>query len=166
MPPLKMFFYDGGIKPPRPAELDHGTAMPREGVLFVGGQGRLMSSYYGGNPFAPFGRLPSGGTAMRGLPGGLLLPESKFKDFAQPPKTLPRCERADHYTDWTRSCKAGVPTALPIEFACQLTEVALLGTLALRTGKTLEWDTSAMRVTNENAVNQYVTPAYRAGWKL
>jgi hypothetical protein len=103
---------------------------------------------------------------MRGLPGGLLLPESKFRDFQQPPKTLPRCERADHYTDWTRSCKAGVPTALPIEFACQLTEVALLGTLALRTGKTLEWDTSAMRVTNENAVNQYVTPAYRAGWKL
>jgi hypothetical protein len=81
--------------------------MPREGVLFVGDQGKLMSSYYGGNPFAPFGRPPSGGGPARGLPGGLLLRESRFKDFEQPAKTLPRCERADHYTDWTRSCKTG-----------------------------------------------------------
>jgi predicted dehydrogenase len=166
MPPLKMFYYDGGIKPPRPAELDHSTAMPREGVLFVGDQGKLMSSYYGGNPFAPFGRPPSGGGAARGLPGGLLLPESRFKDFEQPAKTLPRCERADHYTDWTRSCKTGTPTALPIEFACRLTELALLGTLALRTGKTIEWDADAMRVTNDADANQYVAPPYRAGWQL
>jgi len=81
-------------------------------------------------------------------------------------KTLPRCERADHYTDWTRSCKTGTPTALPIEFACQLTELALPGTLALRTGKTLEWDADAMQVTNDAEANRYVVPPYRAGWKL
>ena len=166
LPPLKMYFYDGGIKPARPAELDHATAMPHEGVLFVGDNGKLMASYYGGNPFAPFGRLPRGVTQVRGLPGGLLLPESKFKDFQQPAKTLPRCERPDHYAEWIRCCKQGKPTMLPIEFGCQLTEVALLGALALRTGKVLEWDAARMRVTNDAEANQYVDPPYRAGWKL
>jgi hypothetical protein len=140
--------------------------MPHEGVLFVRDNGKLMASYYGGNPFAPFGRLPRGVTQVRGLPGGLLLPESKFKDFQQPPKTLPRCERPDHYTEWIRCCKQGTPTVLPIEFGCQLTEVALLGALALRTGKVLEWDAARMRVTNDAEANQYVDPPYRAGWKL
>src|ERR1035438_2376206 len=154
LPPLNLFFYDGGIKPARPPELDHGTPLPREGVLFAGDNGKLMASYYGGNPFAPFGRLPRGVTEVRGLPGGLLLPESKFKSFQQPPKTLPRCDRADHYTEWTRSCKQGTPTMLPLEFGCQLTELALLGALALRTGKVLEWDAGNRRVTNEAPPNQ------------
>jgi predicted dehydrogenase len=166
LPPLKMYFYDGGIKPARPAELDHGTPLPPEGVLFVGDNGKLMASYYGGNPFAPFGRLPHGVALVPGLPGGLLLPESKFKNFQQPAMTLPRCERPDHYTEWIRSCKQGTPTVLPIEFGCQLTELALLGTLALRTGKVLEWDTASMRVTNHAEANRYVDPPYRAGWKL
>jgi len=166
MPPLKMYFYDGGMKPFRPAELASDIQLPNEGVLFVGDNGKLMTSYYGGNPFAPLGRPPRPGTVVRGLPGGWLLPESKFNDFRQPPKTLPRCERPDHYTDWTNACKKGTQTALPVEFACQLTETALLGTLALRTGKVLEWDTKAMRVTNEADANRFVTPEYRAGWKL
>jgi len=42
----------------------------------------------------------------------------------------------------------------------------LLGTLALRTEKVLEWDSAAMRVTNQPEANRFVEPAYRAGWKL
>jgi hypothetical protein len=47
-----------------------------------------------------------------------------------------------------------------------MTELALLGTLALRTGKVLDWDANAMRVTNDKDANQFVDPPYRAGWKL
>ena len=68
----------------------------------------------------------------RGLPGGYLLPEAKFKDFQQPAPTLARCEKPDHYTEWVRMCKAGKKSITPIEFACGLTEFALLGTLAQR----------------------------------
>jgi predicted dehydrogenase len=165
MPALKMHYYDGGMKPFRPAELDRNIPLPHEGVLFVGDNGKLMTSYYGGNPFAPFGR-PAADDAPHALAGGLLLPAGKFKDFPQPPKTLPRCERPDHYTEWIRCCKNGTPTVLPIEFACQLTEVALLGTLALRTEKVLEWDSASRRVTNDAEANQFVFPPYRSGWKL
>jgi len=42
----------------------------------------------------------------------------------------------------------------------------LLGTLALRTEKVLEWDAASMRVTNDAAANQFVSPPYRAGWTL
>jgi hypothetical protein len=100
-----------------------------------------------------------------GLPGGLLLPQARFKDFQQPPKALPRCERPDHYTEWTRCAKQGIPTCLPIEFAAQLTEVALLGTLALRTGKVIEWDAANMRSSDPEA-NRLVDPPYREGWQL
>ena len=156
LPPLNLYWYDGGIKPSRPAELDHSVAMPKEGVLFVGDHGKLLSGYYGGNPFRP----------ARGLPGGLLLPGARFKDFQQPPKTLARCAKEDHYTEWTRCAREGRPTSLPVEFAAELTELALLGTLALRTRKVLEWDSAAMRVSSDASVNQYVEPPYRSPWKL
>jgi hypothetical protein len=94
------------------------------------------------------------------------LPEARFKDFPQPAPTLPRVEKADHYTEWIRCVKEGRPTCLPVEFASHLTELALLGTLALRTRKVLEWDTAAMRVTNDAGANRFVEPAYREPWKL
>jgi hypothetical protein len=164
MPPLNLYWYDGGIKPSRPAELPHSVALPREGVLYVGDNGKLLAGYYGGNPFQS-SRAVAGGQP-RTLPGGLLLPEARFKDFPQPAPTLPRVEKADHYTEWTRCVKEGRPTCLPIEFASHLTELALLGTLALRTRKVLEWDTAAMRVTNDASPNQFIEPAYREPWKL
>jgi hypothetical protein len=97
--------------------------------LFVGSEGVLVSAFYGGSPWLPDHTL---GQPLRGLPGGQLLPESRFKDFKQPEPTLPRCERADHYAEWIRMCKAGKKSMTPVEYACGLTEFALLGTLAER----------------------------------
>jgi predicted dehydrogenase len=156
-PPLSVHWYDGGMKPHRPLELEHGLGMPHSGLLFVGEKGKLMANYGGGNPFRR-------GGAPRGPRGGLLLPEEKFRDVQDPPKTLRRVE--DHYGEWTRACKNGVATICPIEFACELTEMALLGTLALRTGRPLEWDARKMRVTNNEQANAYVDPPYRSGWTL
>lgn len=156
-PPLSVYWYDGGMKPHRPVELEPSLGMPHSGLLFVGEKGKLMANYCGGNPFRR-------GGAPRGPRGGLLLPEKKFGDVQDPPKTLPRVE--DHYGEWTRACKAGVPTICPIEFACELTEMALLGTLALRTGRVLQWDAEQMRVTNYEQANAHVDPPYRAGWSL
>jgi len=52
------------------------------------------------------------------------------------------------------------------DFGCELTEMALLGALALRTGSPLEWDAKAMRVTNDDDANRYVDSPYRAGWTI
>jgi len=72
----------------------------------------------------------------------------------------------DHYGEWTLACKTGARTVCPIEFGCEMTELALLGTLALRTGRLLEWDAQAMRVTNNEEANEWVNPPYRKGWTL
>ncbi len=157
LPPPNVHWYDGGMKPYRPAELEHSLGMPHSGLLFVGEKGKLMANYCGGNPFRR-------GGAPRGPSGGLLLPEERFRDVPEPPKTLRRVE--DHYGEWTRACKTGAATICPIEFACELTEMALLGTLALRTGRPLEWDAQKMRVTNNEQANGYVDPPYRTGWIL
>jgi hypothetical protein len=147
----------------------------------VGEKGVQISAFYGGNPWLPFGAQPRLGQQVRGLPGGWLLPEAQFKDFQQPPATLPRCEKPDHYTEWVRMCKAGKKSITPIEFACGLTEFALLGTLALRRyalpiappssggrvtreAKILVWDTKAMKIANDDAADALVDPSYRKEW--
>lgn len=156
LPPLNLHWYDGGMKPHRPAELDHGLALPPAGVLFVGEKGKLLTSYGGGYPFGPRG-TPRG--------GGLLLPEAEFEGFEQPAPSLRRVE--DHYREWTAACKTGERTACPVEFGCDMTEVALLGALALRTGRLIEWDADSMKVTNNNeAADSLIDPPYREGWSL
>jgi len=82
-----------------------GRGHARSGFMFVGEKGVQISAYYGGNPWMPFGREPAPGAKVRGLPGGWLLPESRFKDFKQPEPYLPRCERPDHYPEWCASAK-------------------------------------------------------------
>lgn len=153
LPAMSVHWYDGGMKPHRPVELDRSVQLPSSGLLFVGDKGKLITGYGGGNPFG-----------RRGVAGGLLLPEDKFRDFEQPAKTMPRCN--DHYREWTQACKSGGRTVCPIEFGCEMTEMALLGAMALRTRRVLAWDAENMRVTNHADANKLVDPPYRKGWSL
>ena len=153
LPPLNVHWYDGGLKPHRPTELDKSLPMP-EGVLFVGEKGKLLTGFGGGSPYKD-----------RGNSGGLLLPEERFSGFQDPPKTMRRAD--DHYKDWTQACKTGGETVCSVEYGCELTELGLLGALALRTGKLLEWDSERMRFTNQgDDVNILVDPPYRKGWEI
>jgi predicted dehydrogenase len=189
-PETMVYFYDGGLTPFRPASMPLDVPMPGSGFMFVGEKGAQISAYYGGNPWMPFGREPAPGTKVRGLPGGWLLPESRFKDFKQPEPYLPRCERPDHYTEWVRQAKAGKKSITPIEFACGLTEFALMGTLAQRRytmpvpaaagaagrgggagtargrreAKVLAWDFKSMKFTNDDQANTLVDTPYRKEW--
>ncbi len=164
LPPMKLHWYDGGMKPHRPDELDHRLRLPGSGLLFVGEKGKLLAGYYGGNLFRR--RRDDGSGQLRGLEGGLLLPEEKFRDFRQPAKTITRCEEKDHYSEWTQACKSGRPTICPIEFGCEMTEVALLGTLALRTRQVIEWDAESKQITSNKQLNSFIDPPYRKGWIL
>jgi hypothetical protein len=156
LPPLRVHWYDGGIKPNRPEELDDRLMLPAMGLLFEGEKGKLLTGYAGGNPFGN----------RRGIAGGLLLPEKTFKDFKQPDKTMPRCDYRVHYTEWVDCCKSGKKTTCPIEFGCEMTEMGLLGALTLRSRRIVEWDAAAMKVTNSNQANAFVDPKYQNDWTL
>ncbi len=143
-PPVRVHWYDGGLRPHRPLELDPRTPLPATALLFVGANGKLLSDYSGGK--------------------NQLLPEKAFRDFVPPPKTLPRS--SGHYREWIQAAKGGTPANCNFELGSQLTEVALLGTLAARTARYLEWDSRNLKVTNDPVANELVNPPYRNGWVL
>lgn len=150
LPPVRLHWYDGGLKPPRPVDLDPSIALPAEGSIYVGDKGVL------------FIRGAAGGS-MKELAAGLL-PADKFRDYQLPPKTLKRT--VGHYEEWIQAAKGGPPASCNFEFGCLLTETSLIGCIAQRTGKTLVWDAATMRFTNDSGANQYLNPPARPGWAV
>jgi hypothetical protein len=87
-----------------------------------------------------------------------------MKAYKRPAKTIARTE--GHHRDWIDACKSGGKACGNFDYAGLLTEVVLLGNVALRTGKKLEWDGPNMKATNAPEADKYIRPAYRDGWSL
>jgi len=93
-----------------------------------------------------------------------LIPESRAKEYGDPPKKLPRS--IGHHKEWILACKGGKPAMSNFDYAALLTETILLGNLAMRVGKKVEWDGENMKSTNCPDAEQYVRREYRKGWSL
>ena len=147
MPPVKLYWYDGGMLPPRPDELDEGRELDREdGNIFVGDKGKILVTGWGGE-------RPR------------LIPESRNKEYKRPPKTLPRS--IGHHKEWIEACKNGSSTRSNFDFAGPLTEAVLLGSICIRLGgDELAWDSANMKVTNTPEANEFLHYKYRQGWSL
>ncbi|HIJ70443.1 MAG TPA: Gfo/Idh/MocA family oxidoreductase [Planctomycetes bacterium] len=146
MPEVKLHWYDGGMMPQRSEEFEPRRRLPESGAIFVGEKGLLLSRTYGESP--------------------RIIPESKMKAYKRPPKTIPRVKMS-HEQNWITACKGGRPACSNFDYAGPLTEMVLLGNIALRyPGERLEWDGQKMKVTNIDEANQYVQPRYRSGWNL
>ncbi len=148
MPAVKLHWYDGGMVPPAPDELDGGRELSREdGLIFVGDKGKMYVEGWGGH-------------------SPRLIPEAKMRDYQRPPKTLPRS--IGHHAEWIKACKEGTPTRSAFDsFAGPLTEAVLLGTVCVRMGgKELLWDSANLKVTNLPEANEYLHYEYRPGWTL
>lgn len=138
---VRLYWYDGGLKPPRPAELPPDKTLPSAGLMFVGDRGLLLNGFSGG-------------------PQLLIGPEG----FTPPPKTMSRTE--GHYAEWINAAKGGRPASCEFGFAALLTETALLGALAQRTGRYLQWDSRQCKITNDPEANALIAQPYRKGWSL
>jgi predicted dehydrogenase len=139
-PGLTLTWYQGTQKP----EIWTRGGIPQwpNGVLFVGSKGMLLADY---------GKH-------------VLLPEATFKDFTPPPPSIPKS--IGHHAEWIHAAKNGAPTTCHFGYAGLLTEANHLGNVAYRTGKKIEWDHAAMRVTNAADADRFLRRTYRAGWKL
>ncbi len=144
MPAVTMKWYDGGLMPPRPQELEEGRRMGFDGIYFVGDEGVIKCGGWSENP--------------------RIIPESKMQAYELPPKTIPRVE--GHHQDWIEACKGGDPTSANFDYSGPLTEMILLGTVALRTGKKIYWDGPNMKAINAQEADKYIKPAFREGWGL
>jgi hypothetical protein len=93
-----------------------------------------------------------------------MIPETAMRAYKRPPKTLPRSN--GHHRDWLDGCKGEGQPSSNFEVAGPMTEVIMMGAIAIRTGERLYWDGVNMRCTNSPAANDFVRPIYRAGWTL
>ena len=147
MPAVKLTWYDGGMMPPRPEELEEGRRVGNEngGIIIVGDKGKIMAS-------------------DENVQNPRLIPEAKMQAYKRPPKTLPRS--IGHHKEWIEACKGGKAAESNFDYSGPLTEVVLLGNLAIRAGKKLYWDGANMKVTNVPEANEYIQHEYRQGWTL
>jgi hypothetical protein len=94
----------------------------------------------------------------------LLLPESDFKDFTPPQPFVP--DSPGQHEEWLAACRTGSPTASPFSYAGPLTEANHLGNVAFRSGGPIEWDATAMKITNNDDAAKFVSRQPRPGWSL
>jgi predicted dehydrogenase len=145
LPPVRMTWYEGGLMPPTPAEMPAGRRLPDNGVLYVGSKGKMFHGSHGGMPE--------------------VLPLSLQEQARQVPKTMTRSP--GHYEEWLLACKGGPKPVSNFDYAGPMTEIVLLGVLALRApGQRLEWDGPNQKVKNVPELNEHVHIPYRQGWKL
>src|SRR6266704_580992 len=149
MPPVKLVWYDGGLRPARPEELEEGREMGPNGAMLIGDHGKILSQ------------------KMQYR----IIPESKATAYGEPPKQLPRSP--GHYQEWINACKGDQAPGSNFDWAGPLAEAVLLGNVALRshlreemTRKKLLWDPPNMRFTNSTEANQFLRREYREGWTL
>lgn len=145
MPPCKLVWYDGGLRPPRPDGLPDGHLLGDTGRLLVGDRGFIL--------------------------GNTVYPESRAREVGQIPATIPRSGR--HCLEWIEACKGGKAAGANFDWAGPLTEAVLLGNVVLRrqlredlTRFALRWDSANLKFTNLEDANAFLRRDYREGWRL
>ena len=150
---LRMSWYDGGLRPPRPAGLQERDQKlfeggeDGEGIMYVGHKGILLAGFSGNNP--------------------RVYPESPKYQYQASPRRSGGARNDPAIDQWIAACKGGPAPLANFEIQSPVTEAFLLGCIAQRfPGQLLEWDTASMRVTNSEKLNNYVDPPYRSAYKV
>ncbi len=145
MPEVALTWYDGGLRPPRPDLLEEGRQLGTNGTLYVGDDGEILN--------------------------GVIIPEEKRKSIKLPPATLPLS--IGHYKEWAAACRGGPAAGSNFQFASLLTQVVVMGNIALRREfreqldrRKLLWDAEKREFTNFPDANKYLSKIYRDGWPL
>ena len=150
-PALDLFWYDGGIRPPVPEELDEdGRELAPEGMLFVGDKGKILAGFRGDDP--------------------LIIPYRKAREFrtADGPSLVPRATDHDHEKPaWLDHFKGGAPTFGSFTLAAPISDAFNLAAVSLRLGgQRLAWDAAKAEITNRPEANALLRREYRKGWEL
>jgi hypothetical protein len=146
LPAFDLFWYDGGMKPPTPEEMEvDGKDLPQEGMMFVGDKGKILGGFRCEKP--------------------VLIPESRMKSYMAD-RVVP-AEVTDRSDDtWIDAFKNKKQSPGSFLLAGPISETINLGAIALRARKRAVYDAAAMKITNVAEANQYLTREYRKGWEL
>jgi hypothetical protein len=142
--PFDLFWYDGGMKPVTPDELyKEGKSLTPEGMMFVGDKGKILAGFRGEDP--------------------VLYQKNKIPLSGE---KSPQQEGQNSNDVWINSFKNNTQSPGSFIYAGPVTETILLGAVALRAGKKVDYDTSGMQITNNPDANKFLRREYRKGWEL
>lgn len=139
-PAVELVWYDGDRQPPE--SVTGIKRLPKNGVMFVGSLARLFAPDYGGRP--------------------TVLPNRKGDEIELPQSSPPRT--LSHHQEWIEACKGSGKTSCDFSYGARLTEICLLGNLAVRTGKAFGWDGDRPRGQNAAAIAPLLRREYREGY--
>ncbi|MBR4221384.1 MAG: Gfo/Idh/MocA family oxidoreductase [Victivallales bacterium] len=144
-PAVKVTWYDGGMRPETPEHWPKDMEWPARGTMFIGEKGSLVCPGLGATPF--------------------LMPEKMEKNYVRPQPSIPRSP--GHHREWIDACKGGRPGGTNFAYSAILTEIALCGVLALRTGKKITWDAKNMKAVGLPEADTIINgEPYRDGWEI
>lgn len=147
--PVKLIWYDGDETIPKVEGLPADEKVPGTGAILVGDKGMIVHGSHGAGSCH-------------------LVPDTLNEQYAgknSPAQKIPRVK--GHAWDWIEAIRTGRQAGSNFGYGGPLTEIALLGLIALRyPGQTLQWDAKGMRFTNNNQANSHLRKEYRAGWKI
>lgn len=145
--PITVSWYQGGPMPERPLRgidlkaIDHGA-------VFEGTRGSLVADF-GSRILIPLGDNADMSYYHPRKPEALI---PSMGDFAQ---------------QWLNACRnPSMKTACDFEYSGNMIEQLLLGLVAYRAGKKIEYDSASGRVTNAPEANEFLKRTYRSGWTL
>lgn len=141
MKPVRIHWYEGGVMPPRPAELEARRKLGDHGVLFKGTKGSILGGGWGRSP--------------------RIIPEDKMRAYTRPEKTIARVP--GHHRDWINACLGKGAASTHFDYSGPLTEFTLMGNVALRAGTKLNFDWKNLNVTNHPEANKFIKPEFRDG---
>ncbi|MCB1124175.1 MAG: gfo/Idh/MocA family oxidoreductase, partial [Verrucomicrobiae bacterium] len=139
---IRVTWYHGGLQPSLAgSHVPEKYALPNSGSLIIGTEGTLVLPHVGEPIFYPEENYPQGSIEV--------------------------AEDLNHYHGFVDGCISGKQPSDGFDYAGPLSEVVLLGNIAQRfRGETLKWDAKAMRFTNNDAANAFVSKHYRPGWEI
>ncbi len=149
MPPVKLTWYEGGVRPDKPKDMEESRQLAKGGQLIIGSK----ATVYDGNDYCNSPRI---------------IPETKHQALTPtlPEKTIPRVPNGNPHKEWTAAIRANNPSLAGsnFEYSCPFTEMVSLGTTAILVGKKkFTWDPVNMK-TNLPEADKLLYPTYRAGW--
>lgn len=144
LPAFDLYWYDGGMRPNTPDELRNGSLEP-EGMMFVGDKGKILAGFRNESP--------------------RLLPDSKMKTYLNG-QEAPKDVNVNGEQYWIDAFKNKTQSPGNFLNARAVTETILLGAVALRAKKRIEYDSVNMKITNNEDANKYLYREYRKGWEL
>jgi len=160
-PPVTITWYDGGRKPKLPKGFPNVRGLGSGGTIFVGEKHSMT-----------FGAITAG--TLAGQAGPRTIPEfQKITPVTSSFKKIPPVRDrygwrtgSRHVQEWITACRAGKQPCSSFDQAGPLTEMVLLGNVALQAGKKIEWDVEKLKITNAPEANKFIRRKYREGWSL